>query len=134
MILSLPLLIAIYRKLEALGLLLGEVAAKRLNNPARETAVKTIVGSTIAAAGVIGLGLIILLLSSTLLPSGRTVIVLLLILAIITAFLWRTFIRVYSRAQFVLQETLVRPRRPAILKSLTLWPIFFPKLKSPGLA
>lgn len=112
MLLSLPLLIATYRKLEALGLLLGDVAAKRLHNPARETAVKTVVGSTISAAGVIGLGLLVLLLSSTLLPSGRILIVLVLILVVITTFLWRTFIRVYSRAQFVLQETLARPPAP----------------------
>lgn len=109
MFLALPLLIAAYRKLEALGLLLGDVAAKRLENEQREKAVQAVVSNTILAAGVIGLGLWVLVLSSALLPGGQISLGLVLIIGAVAALLWRTFIRVYSRAQISLQETFAQP-------------------------
>jgi CPA2 family monovalent cation:H+ antiporter-2 len=98
--------------MEALGILLGEMAAMRLGRGARATAVQAIIAHTVLAAGVIGLGLLMLLLSSTILPTGRVSVLLLLILAAITAVLWRTFIRVYSRAQIALEETFAQPPPP----------------------
>jgi CPA2 family monovalent cation:H+ antiporter-2 len=112
MLLSLPMMVATYRKMEALGILLGEMAAMRLGRGARATAVQAIIAHTVLAAGVIGLGLLMLLLSSTILPTGRVSVLLLLILAAITAVLWRTFIRVYSRAQIALEETFAQPPPP----------------------
>jgi len=50
-----------------------------------------------------------LLLSSALLPNTRMLIVLLLIVALVTWLLWRSFIRVYSKAQSALQETFTQP-------------------------
>lgn len=112
MLLSLPLLIATYRKLEALGMLLGEVAAKRLENEPRATGIQAIIANTVLAAGVIGLGLFLLLMSSTLLPSGRPSLLLILIIACTAALLWRTFVRIYSRAQAALHETFSGPPPP----------------------
>ncbi|MBM3837492.1 MAG: cation/H(+) antiporter [Verrucomicrobia bacterium] len=112
MLLSLPMLIATYRKMEALGMLLGEMAATRLGTGPRAAAVQAIIANTVLAAGVIGLGLLMLLLSSTILPTGRVLVLLLLIVAAITALLWRTFIRVYSRAQVALEETFAQPLPP----------------------
>lgn len=109
MFLALPLLIATYRKLEALGLLLGDVAAKRVETEPRAKAVQAVIANTVLGAGVIGQGLLVLVLSSTLLPTGRVSLVLVLIVAAVTALLWRTFIRVYSRAQIALQETFSQP-------------------------
>jgi len=43
------------------------------------------------------------------LPAWRILIVLLLVIAVITALLWRDFIRVYSKAQFALEETFAQP-------------------------
>jgi CPA2 family monovalent cation:H+ antiporter-2 len=60
-------------------------------------------------AGAIGMGLHLLVLSAAVLPSWRILIVLLLVLAAITALLWRDFIRVYSKAQFALEETFSQP-------------------------
>ncbi|MBI2947788.1 MAG: cation:proton antiporter [Verrucomicrobia bacterium] len=112
MLLSLPMLIATYRKMEALGILLGEMAATRLGSEPRASAIQAIVANTVLAAGVIGVGLLMLLLSSTILPTGRVLILLLLIVAGITALLWRTFIRLYSRAQVTLEETFAQPPPP----------------------
>ena len=108
-ILSLPLIIATYRKLQALGLLIAEIAAARLKKEPRAAAIQTVIANTIPVAGAIGMGLHLLVLSAAVLPSWRILIVLLLVLAAITALLWRDFIRVYSKAQFALEETFSQP-------------------------
>jgi CPA2 family monovalent cation:H+ antiporter-2 len=108
-VLSLPLMIATYRKLQALGLLIAEIAGARLKREPRAAAIQTVIANTIPVAGALGMGLHLLVLSSALLPSWRILIVLLLVLAAVTALLWRDFIKVYSKAQFALEETFSQP-------------------------
>jgi CPA2 family monovalent cation:H+ antiporter-2 len=110
--LSLPLIIATYRKLQALGLLIAEIAASRLKKEPRAAAIQTVIANTIPVAGAIGMGLHLLVLSAAVLPSWRILVVLLLIIAVITALLWRDFIKVYSKAQFALEETFSQPPPP----------------------
>jgi monovalent cation:H+ antiporter-2, CPA2 family len=115
MILSLPMLIATFRKLQALGMLVAETRVTVAAAGERTAAIRSVVSQVIPAAGTIALGLFILVLSSTLLPTFNVVIVLLLIVGFITWLLWRSFIRVYSKAQFALQETFAQqpPQRPS---------------------
>jgi len=122
-LLSLPLLVATYRKLQALGLLLGEMAAERPANKPRAAAIQAIVGNTVVLAGAVGMGLVLLVLSAALLPSWNILIVLLLIVAAVTVLGWRGMIRIYSKAQIALEETLTqpppeRPQPPAALPGL----------------
>ncbi len=106
---SLPLLIATFRKLQALGLLIAETKVTEAAAGERTAAIRAVVAQVIPAAGLAALGLYVLLLSSALLPNARMLIVLLLIVALITWLLWRSFIRVYSKAQSALQETFTQP-------------------------
>jgi CPA2 family monovalent cation:H+ antiporter-2 len=108
-LLSLPLMIATYRKLQALGLLIAEIAGARLKKEPRAAAIQTVIANTIPVAGAIGMGLHLLVLSSAVLPSWRILIVLLLVLTVVAALLWRDFIKVYSKAQFALEETFSQP-------------------------
>jgi len=108
-LLALPLLVASYRKLQALGLLLGEMAAERPANKPRAAAIQAIVGNTVVLAGTVGMGLLLLVLSAALLPSWNILIVLLLIVAAVTILGWRGLIRIYSKAQIALEETLTQP-------------------------
>jgi CPA2 family monovalent cation:H+ antiporter-2 len=110
--LSLPLLIATYRKLQALGMLLADLRVRRLESAANAAQIKNIIATTVPLAGVIGLGLLIFALSAPLLPSGETLTVLLLILAGITFLLWRSFVKVYSKAQIALHETFAQTPLP----------------------
>jgi CPA2 family monovalent cation:H+ antiporter-2 len=117
-LLALPLLVATHRKLQALGLLLGDMATQRLGSEPRAAGIQAIIANTIPVAGDIAIALLILVLSTALLPSWRILFVLLLVLAAIIALLWRHFVRVYSKAQLALQETLAqappdRPQEPA---------------------
>ena len=106
---SMPLLIASYRKLQALALLIGETAVQNMiDGPTRPT-VQSIVSSSVMIAGSVVLGVVLLILSATILPSGESLVVLLLLVTVITALLWRTFIRIYSKAQISIRETLDQP-------------------------
>jgi monovalent cation:H+ antiporter-2, CPA2 family len=110
-LLSLPMLVASYRKFEALGLLLGERIAHR-RGPQTSAALQTIFSRAIAGFGVIGLGLLLVVLSSALLPSWKMVGALLLVVIAVAMLLWRGLIRIYSRAQVALKDTLAEAAAP----------------------
>ncbi|HEU5069731.1 MAG TPA: cation:proton antiporter [Verrucomicrobiae bacterium] len=111
-ILSLPMNIATSRKLQALGMLIAELKVKTAVAGERTPAIRAVVAQVIPIAGTIVLGLYIILLSSTLLPTVRVMLVMLVLSGIISWFLRRSFIRVYSRAQIALQETFAQPPAP----------------------
>jgi CPA2 family monovalent cation:H+ antiporter-2 len=106
------MLIAAYRKLEALGMLLAELRVKQLASDTRAKEIKAIISTTVPLAGAVGLGVLIFSLSAPLLPSWEILIVLLVILACLTFLLWRSFVKVYSKAQIAIQETLASTPLP----------------------
>ena len=103
---SLPLFIATSRKLQALGMLIAETRVTKAAAGERTAAIQSIVAQVITVAGTALLGFYVLVLTSTLLPSLRVLIVLLALIALIGWLLRRSFIRVCSKAQIALQETL----------------------------
>jgi len=109
MLLSLPLLIAVFRKLRALAMLLSEMSVTRVAGGVNTNSLRSVVANTIVAAGCIMLVLIILLLSSTILPSWKLLLVQALIVTVTAILLRRSFTKLYSKAQFALQETLAQP-------------------------
>ena len=109
MVASLPLLIAVFRKLQALGMLLSEISVTREAAGARTDTLRAMVSGTIMIAGCVGLIQLLLLLSSAILPAWNALIVLTLLLALATVLLWRFFIRIYARAQITLRETFNQP-------------------------
>jgi len=116
MVASLPLLIATFRKLQALGLLIAETKVTPAAAGERTAATRAIVAQVVPIAGTLGLGAFVLMLSSTVLPSLNLMIILLIIVALTTWLLWRSFIKIYSRAQIALEETFAQqpPPRPLV--------------------
>ncbi len=104
-LLSMPLLIATSRKLRALGLLIAETKVRPSVAGSRTEAIRTVISHIVPIAGAVALGVYVLILSSSLLPAYRMLIVLMAGLGLITWRLQRLFVRVYSKAQFALQET-----------------------------
>jgi CPA2 family monovalent cation:H+ antiporter-2 len=103
--LSLPMLIATSRKLQALGLLIAETHVTEKEAGARTAAVRSIVAQVVPIAGTAILGLLMVVLSSTLLPSVKVFLVMLVLAAVVSWLLRRSFVRVYSKAQIALEET-----------------------------
>jgi CPA2 family monovalent cation:H+ antiporter-2 len=109
MVVSLPLLIASFRKLQAMAMLISEISVTREAAGERTIPIRAIVSGTIVAVGCGGFLLFILLLSSAILPSRNAMIVAALLVIVAAILLWRWFIRLYSKAQIALRETLEQP-------------------------
>jgi monovalent cation:H+ antiporter-2, CPA2 family len=111
-VVSLPMFIANARKLQALGLLIAETRVTAAAAGERAEAIRAVVAQVVPIAGTAAQGLVVLVFSSTLLPTFEVLLVLLVVVAMIAWLLWRSFIRVYSRAQAALTETLSQPPPP----------------------
>jgi monovalent cation:H+ antiporter-2, CPA2 family len=111
-ILCLPMFIATFRKLQALGLLIAETKVSASIAGERTTAIRAVVAQAIPIAGSMALGLFVLVLSSALLPRFRIFIALITVAAFIAWLLWRSFVKLYSKAQVALQETFSQAPAP----------------------
>lgn len=109
---SLPMFIATARKLQALGLLLAETKVSQAAAGPRTEAIRSVVANVVPIAGTVTLGLFVLVLSSTLLPPLNVLLVMLVIIGLIAWRLWRSFIKVYAKAQVALQETFAQAPAP----------------------
>ena len=136
MLCSLPIIIATLRKLQALSMLLSELTIRRGPDASGRVAIRTLVSNTILFGGVVGLGLLVLLLSSALLPPWEILVVLVLIALVVAVSLKAFFIKAYSRAQFAIRETLTREpvlhpppsakSMPALLEEAELLTVILP--------
>jgi CPA2 family monovalent cation:H+ antiporter-2 len=106
MIVCLPMLIAVFRKLQAAGMLVSEMSIPRDQAGEGPAALRTVVSSAVLIAGCIALLLFILLLSSAILPSWNVLVVLAVVLVAAAIFLRRPFIQIHAKAQVALSETL----------------------------
>jgi CPA2 family monovalent cation:H+ antiporter-2 len=121
-VLSLPMFIATTRKLRALGMLLAEAKVTQKSAGARAPMIRAIVAQVIPIGGAAILGLYAVVLSSALLTSWRALVVLLLLAGLLSWALRRTFIRVYSRAENALVDTLSQPPLPRETESAPVLP------------
>ena len=108
-VLSLPMFIATTRKLEALGLLLAEAKVTQRSAGVRAPMIRAIVAQVVPIGGTAILGLYGVVLSSALLTSWRALVVLLVLAGFLAWGLRRACIRIYSRAQIALEDTLAQP-------------------------
>ncbi|WP_286785684.1 MULTISPECIES: cation:proton antiporter [Pseudomonas] len=112
LLLALPFLIAAYRKLKALSMLLAELSV-RPDKAGRHTArVRKVIAELIPLLSLAGIMLLVMALSASILPTGELLTVIGLLAAGVIALLWRWFIRVHSRMQIALFETLDKPEQP----------------------
>jgi CPA2 family monovalent cation:H+ antiporter-2 len=121
---SLPLLIATFRKLQALGLLVAQTKVTPANAGERTAAIQAVVTQLIPVAGALALAVLVLGLSSALLPSLEVLLILLALIALITWLLWRSFIRVYAKAQAALRETFDQAPLPRAAQAPAALPTF----------
>ncbi len=106
---SLPVVVAFLRKLQALSMMLSELAIREGTSARQKTALRALLSNTILFAGSVAVAVLILALSAPLLPPWKT-LTLLGLLATLLAVLLRThFVRLYARAQSAIRETLARP-------------------------
>jgi len=123
---SFPLLVAVWRKMEVVAMLIAELSVSASKAGTNTQALRAIISGTITVAGTGGLVLVLLVLSSTILPSRNMLLLALLIVLVSGFFLYRGAVKLYARAQSALHETLADPPDPSPLhdaKNVVLPPL-----------
>lgn len=116
LLLALPFYVANFRKLQALGMMLGEVTIPPSNQTSWAQRLRAFVAALTLFIGVAGMAVITFLVSSTFLPSPRALIVLVALAAVVTGLSWQFLVRVYARAQGEVRDLFAR-NSPASLPS-----------------
>jgi CPA2 family monovalent cation:H+ antiporter-2 len=106
LIFSLPMIIANLRKLQALGMLISEATVKHNSAGQRTHSLRAVVANACLIAGTAGMILSVTLLSSTLLPPLKIMMVLVVAVIVVAWLQWRFLVRIYARAQIAIKETL----------------------------
>ena len=116
LLVSFPLLVAVWRKIEAGAMLVAETAVGIGKAGSGIPGLQAIISSTILVFGTGFLVLLVALLSSTLLPSRNVLLITLVIMAIASFLLYRGAVKLYSRAQSALRDTFAQPADPPLLQ------------------
>ncbi|MEP6899064.1 MAG: cation:proton antiporter [Rhodanobacter sp.] len=111
--LSLPMLIAVYRKAEALGMLLAEIGIRERLAGSYTQAIRNVLARVIPLATLLGLALLVSVLGSTILPPRGIGLSLALLGVVLAVVLWRSLVKMHARLQAALKETLEKPAPPA---------------------
>ncbi|SDX20015.1 transporter, CPA2 family [Pseudomonas syringae] len=106
LLLSLPFLIAAYRKLKALSMLLAEMGVKPEMAGQHTVRVRKVVAEVIPLLSLVVIFVMLAALSASIVPASELLLVIALIAALVAALLWRWLIRVHTRMQIALLETL----------------------------
>lgn len=107
--LSLPLLIAVYRKAEALGMLLAELGIRERHAGAYTRAIRGVLARLIPLATLFALAVLVGALGSTILPPRGIALSLAAAGVLLAVVLWRGLVKVHARLQAVLRDTIAKP-------------------------
>ncbi len=113
MFLSLPMLIAVYRKSEALGMLLAELGISERLAGSYTRGIRNVLARAIPLATMLALALLVSALGSAILPPLGIALSLALLGVALAVVLWRALVQMHVRLQAALKETLEsKPDRP----------------------
>ncbi|MDC8015859.1 cation:proton antiporter [Tahibacter soli] len=112
LVVSMPMLIAAYRKADALGMVLAELGIREGAAGARTYALRRVLGKMIPLAMLVILALLVMALGSAILPSAGVLILLLAGALALAAFLWRSFVQVHARLQTTLRDVMDPSGKP----------------------
>ena len=113
MFLSLPMLIAVYRKSEALGMLLAELGISERLAGSYTRGIRNVLARAIPLATLLALALLVSALGSAILPPLGIALSLALLCVALAVVLWRALVQMHARLQAALKETLEsKPDRP----------------------
>lgn len=106
LILSTPFLIAVYRKVKVLSMLLAELSVKEVVNKKLTITVRKIISEIIPILAILGIIIFASLLSVSILPPFGLLILALVITGIILVIFFPWFIKLHSRLQINLIDTI----------------------------
>ena len=108
MIVAAPIYLASFRKVKAMGMLLGEICIPRGAGGRSVTAARAVISQVFVLVSLVVMTLITILLSTTILNSLESLVMLLLVVTVAATLFRSILLRLYSRAEIALHETLVQ--------------------------
>lgn len=106
LIISLPFLIAIYRKIKGLSMLLSEMSVKENDAGKYTESVRRVIAEVIPTIAIVAISFIILVLSTSILPPPQLFILVLCIVFLVLILLRRWFIKLHAKLQIALMEAM----------------------------
>ncbi|MET0377568.1 MAG: cation:proton antiporter [Spongiibacteraceae bacterium] len=106
LLLSLPFLVAVYRKVKALSMLLAEISIKPGRAGSYTTGQRRVISELIPLLTIVIIVILLCALSARMLPPAEWLGGVLIVAVGITLLLWRRLIRLQSRLQIALMETM----------------------------
>ena len=110
--LSLPMLIAVYRKSEALGMLLAEIGIRERFAGSYTQSIRIVLARVIPLATLLLLGVLVSALGSAILPPRGIALSLVVAGVVLAVVLWRGLVQMHARLQAALKDTLSKPEPP----------------------
>ncbi|SAK99022.1 cation:proton antiporter [Caballeronia ptereochthonis] len=110
LIVALPFLVAVYRKLESLALLLAEVSVQPAKAGRFTRAIRSAISGLIPIVAMFGVFLLVAALSGGILPPFGLMVGVLLCAALLLTVLWRWCVKIHATMQIALRETFEEPR------------------------
>ncbi|MGH8147240.1 MAG: hypothetical protein ACREPY_13010 [Rhodanobacteraceae bacterium] len=101
---SLPMLVAVYRKADALGMLLAEIGISEHVHGVRTAGLRRVFGKMGPLGAIAGMALLVSALGSSILPPRGVLVALLGIGAFTVWFLWGSLVRMHARMQAALRD------------------------------
>ena len=109
---SLPMLIAVYRKADALGMLLAELGFSEQIHGVRTAGLRRVFGKLVPLGALAGMAFLVSALGSSILPPRGVLVALLAIGAFTVWFLWGALVRVHARMQAALRDLIEQEPQP----------------------
>ncbi len=112
LLLSLPFLIAVYRKIKALSMVLAEFSVRQHVIGRFTLPVRKIISELIPIFSIIAIMLFISTLSASILPPRELLIFVIIIACIITILLFRWFVKLHSKLQIDMINVMEKNKKP----------------------
>ena len=108
LLLSLPFLVAVYRKLKSLSLLLAEISVTPVLAGRFTDRIRRLIAELVPLFAMFGIFLLLVALSGRILPPMEWLAAVLASAAVLLGITWRWFIRIHATLQIALRETIDR--------------------------
>ncbi|SAL32149.1 efflux pump/antiporter [Caballeronia sordidicola] len=110
LLVSMPFLVAVYRKLQSLALMLAEVSVQPAKAGRFTSALRSAISGLIPILAMFGVFLLVTVLSGGILPPFGLMIAVLICAALLLSVLWRWCVKIHATMQIALRETFEEPR------------------------
>jgi CPA2 family monovalent cation:H+ antiporter-2 len=105
LVVSMPFLVAVYRKTKSLALLLAELSVQPAKAGRFTRAIRSAISDLVPVVSMVGVFLLVAALSGGILPPTGLLIAVLVCAALLMTLLWRWCVKIHASLQIALRET-----------------------------